>query len=183
MASRSKYVFVTMPELVRWLNEAAKAIAGSVVLYRGSQSPLERWDGREDTMKSARRAYVVTGEPDLNGAPSDSIVPGRLGWLQLDVPRSEGSALFAIQIAARSDWLDEATNTIKDNPGVLKLFDRFWTRWKRHFASPVLVRNRMTGEEAPYPSIAYSEGAAAWFRQGGELRQQGVANIEFKIPT
>jgi hypothetical protein len=70
-----------------------------------------------------------------------------------------------------------------ESPVSLRLFDRFWRRWKKHFKFGVWDKNTQTGDEALYSDIGYSAGAADWFRRGGRLRQWGVANAEFRIPA
>jgi hypothetical protein len=182
MASRSKYVFVTSSEFAEWLRDAAEHLGLLVVLYRGPNGPLEHWDGHPETLAGSRRVYIAAHSINLAGVSSDNLKPGQLGWVQLDVPRSDGPCLLAAQIAARSDWFDAKEQKSMESSAALLLFDRFWSHWKRRFTFPVWARNRTTGAEAPYQSIGYSRGAAEWCRCGGELRQEGVGNIDFKIP-
>lgn len=144
---------------------------------------MEYWDGGEEMLIAARRIYVMPNCPDLTTTRADDLKLGQLGWVQLDVPRVDGSCLQAVQIAAKSDWFDAVEQRVLESSTSLKLFDKFWGIWKKHFAYPVWARNAITGAEAPYGTIGYSVGAADWYQRGGKLRQDGVRNIEFRIPA
>jgi len=112
---------------------------------------------------------------------ADDLSVGLLGWIQLDVPRMKGSCLFASQVATKSDWFDTEKHMVMNNPATLRLFDRFWSQWKKNLMFPVWAKDRTSGAEAPYQYIGYSRAAAEWFEQGRQLCQEGVANIEYII--
>ncbi len=181
MASRDKYTFLTLSEFANWLVAVVDQMPVAVVLYRGPDAPLEPWDCRRDALAGVTRVYLAQGPVDFSGIQADQISTGSLGWVQLDVPRLKGRCLFASQIATKSDWFDAKRQKVMKNPAALRLFDRFWSIWKKHFMFPVWARNRKTGAEAAYRFIGYSKAAADWFQQGGELCQEGVNNIEFTI--
>ena len=181
MASRSKYTFVMLPEFADWLVDTADQLDAAVVLYRRPDALLEQWDGRREALSGVSRAYLAQRPVDVSDIRADNLSVGLLGWVQLDVPRLKGNCLLASQLATKSDWFDAKQQEVMDNPATLHLFDRFWSKWKKHLRFPVWARNRQSGAEAPYQSIGYSKGAAEWFERGGQLCQEGVANIEFKI--
>lgn len=181
MATKSKQVFVTLDEFAPWLREAAQELGTHVVLYRGPHAALERWEGERATLATARRAYLAPGSPDLTSVRADDVRVAQLGWVQLDVPRTEGKCLLLVQVATKSDWFDSESKRIMESEVSMMLFDRFWAKWKKRLSFPVWGRNRKTGAEAAYRSIGYSKGAATWVAQGGSLRQEGADNIEFVI--
>ncbi len=183
MASRSRYVFVTPSEFAGWLLQTSQHLDLKVALDRFAGLPRELWDGRAETLYGVRRAYVMKGSADFLATGAEEVKPGKFGWLVLDVPRIDGATLLVIQIAAKSAWFDATLRRVLDAPEALQLFNRFWRQWKKHFTFPVCARNRKTGAEARYRGIGYSAGAAAWCQEGGELRQEGVDNVEFMIPS
>ena len=183
MTTRTKTLFVTAHELAVWLSEAVDALGFKVVLYLNPKVPLVSWNGQEETLVAARRAYMSTDAFDLGSIRSDDLRPGELGWLQIDVPRGDEHSMLACQVAAKSDWFDKQDQVMKDNPTSLRIFERVWALWRSRVTFPVVARNRKTGAAAPYRSIGYSAGAAEWVRKGGALRQEGVDNIQFELPS
>jgi hypothetical protein len=183
MTTRSKYLFVTLQEFAEWLRESTNDLDAVVIAFRGARAPLQEWDGSEDRLLESAKVFVATNLPELSAIPTDTVPLGQFGWLQLDVPRTEETCLLATQIATKSDWFDPASGKVLENSRAIELYDRFWKQWRKRFRFPVFARNWSTGVEAPYASIGYSSGAAQWAKQHGCLRQRGVANIEFRIPT
>lgn len=183
MASRSKYTFVTLKEFVQWLAVIVNELDADVVLYRGPDVRLKKWDGRPESFLGIKRVYFTDTHVNLDNIRNDDLSTGMLAWVQIDLPRTNGTRLLASQVATKSDWFDAARQTVVDNPAALRLFDRFWSKWKKHLMFPVWAKNRITGAEAPYRSIGYSEAAAEWFLRGRQLCQDGVDNIEFIIRT
>lgn len=175
-------MFVMPAEFRDLLRQTADELGLDVVLYRGPLVPLERWDRHDETLAAASRVYLAAAPASFEAARPDSLRPGELGWVQVDVPRVEKRDLIGVQVAAKSDWFDAARRETKESSVALRLFDRVWARWKKHFTFPVSARNVKTGGEAVYPSIGYSAGAATWSQQGGAWRQESVANIAFSIP-
>jgi hypothetical protein len=181
MTSRGRYIFVMPAEFADWMVDVADQLHATVVLYRAPNAPLERWDGRREALEGASRVYLAQGPVDIGSIRADKLAVGLLGWVQLDVPRVEGRCLLISQVGTKSDWFDAKQRKVMDNPAALRLFNRFWSKWKKHLMFPVWAKNRESGAEAPYRDIGYSKKAAEWFERGGQLRQEGVDNIDFVI--
>jgi hypothetical protein len=182
MATRIKSIFITFPEFAEWLRETTEQLGARVILERiAPRAPLEYWDGSDKMLTSAFRAWLTIGEPDLATIPSNDLTPGKLGWMDLPVPKMENGCLRMIQIGAKSDWYDSATGRVFESPISLRLFDRFWRRWKKRFTYGVWAKNRVTAGEAFYSDIGCSAGAAEWFRRGGRLSEEDGSNIEYSI--
>lgn len=182
MASRSKYAFIMPIEFLDLLDELRVSTRLQVVLHRGRLLPRELWNGDRDAVLKATRVFLGGEEAIDAEALADDASPARLGWVMVDVPIVDGAQLFASQIAARSDWFDKGAGQIRENKEALKRFDKVWKVLAPRLRFPVRARHVLSGAESSYSNIGYSAGAADWFRDGGRLRQQGVANIEFLIP-
>jgi hypothetical protein len=168
-------------EFLHLLNELQTALGMHVVLQRG-RGLREEWDGDRRGVFAATRIFLADAGVVDAEVLADETSPARLGWVVSDVPRIVDDRLFAIQIAARSDWFDKAAGAVHENKEALKRFDKVWKLTATRLRFPVVARNVVSGAEASYPSIGYTEGAAAWSRRGGKLRQQGVENIELLVP-
>ncbi|MCZ7586784.1 MAG: hypothetical protein M5R36_27515 [Deltaproteobacteria bacterium] len=112
-------------------------------------------------------------DPDYSMLRADHLEPGKNGWVQLDVPRTDGQCLLACQPSTKSDWWDAKEQKVIDNPAAIKLFEKFWRKWKKHFTYPTIVKNTKIGASALYRDIGYSQGAAEWYRNGGRIVPRG----------
>jgi hypothetical protein len=99
------------------------------------------------------------------------------------VPRIEAGNLLLIQIGVRSDWYDGATETVYKNHDGLQWFAIVWKVFARRLRTPISARDVRGGDEVVYRSLYYSNGAEHWYRGGGRPRQEGVANVEYLIPS
>jgi len=125
--------------------------------------------------------WVLAGlkpvDPDLIDA--FDLRPGEMGWIRLEVPRTKGSDLLLSSIAAKSDWSDNTLGIARENPECLELFARFWPRLRKHLPHPVMVVE--ASGAASRSGIRASDGAKTWAERGGGLKQEGVANIHFRL--
>ena len=190
MATRTRLVFLTFPEFAEWLRETTRELDYEAIVLRFQRSPtkwgylpLERWDGRDESLAGNPQVYLTaSGLPDLATIPPAGLIPGKLGWMQLAVPQVENGCLCMIQPGVKSDWYESETRRILENPTAIKVFERFWRKWKKHFTMGMIVRDRVTGAEGRY-SVGYSAGTAEWFQSGGCLRESGGGNNEYIIPS
>lgn len=183
MASISKYLFLTPQEFSAWLKDEGLQGKWQIVLYMGSYQPMTKWNGVDFNDETVRRIYAAPASSMIYQQDINTLDIGRLGWIQMDVPRIKGDTLYGVQISCKTDFLDKETSTVMLNPMARRSFQQFWLQWKRHFTFPMMVRNKLTSAEGLYKSIGYSAGARLWFLQGGHLRQEGVENIQFLIPS
>jgi hypothetical protein len=182
VATRSRYIFVMPLEIVEWVRDVSTSPRDRVVLDRGRGQPPEPWDGAARSLLSACRIFFSGDLARPESASSAEIVPAMLGWVQLGVPRTQGSSLFSVRLMARADWLDPARNEIMQNQEPLLRFQRIWGRWKPRVIAPLLARNPSTGSSKVCPSYGYSVGAVDWVRRGGKLCEEERQDIEFVLP-
>jgi hypothetical protein len=182
MSQKSRDIFLMPAEFVEWVRELVTSGAEHVVLDPYSPGKLEHWDGSTESLLASDRAIFTGDLANLEGVTSSNYIPGLLGWVVVDVPRIQGSSLFSVQFAARSDWYDSDRREVLEKRDAMKRFDRIWRKWKPRVRSPMRVRNRVTGTEGTTSGVGYSVGAEEWVRRGGVLRQEGVMNQEFLLP-
>lgn len=182
MGSRSKQAFILPSEFLDLLVEL-KMSSGSQVVLQYGRKPREIWNGDEEAALAATLVFLAESTTVDAEALADPSSAARLGWVVTNVPQIKDKHLLMIQMGARSDWFDKAIGTVHENKAALKRFDRIWKVVARRLRFPLCARDLTTGAEASYPSVGYSAGAAEWFRSGGHLSQQGVANVEFLVPN
>ena len=181
MGSSVRQVFMLPDEFLDVLRELKASLALQVVLERGNYS-REVWNGDRDSALTADCVYLAPEASVDSSSLGEPFNPARLEWVMTNVPRIKQDQLFIIQVGARGDWYDEATNTVYKTPGALRRLSKIWKIWRRHLRFPMLARYIVTGSERLYRDIGYSAGAAEWWNRGGLLRQQGVQNVEFLLP-
>jgi hypothetical protein len=181
MSSKSQYIFVLSEELLGWLASAQQLIGFSGLLYTGPQQPLEPWSPREGSFKDGTTVYFSKTSLMADDINPRLVPAAELGLVSLDVPRIRDRTLLACQLGAKSDWYDARSAKMRDNREALRLFSTVWKQLGPHLRRPVWARNRRDGASAAYKAISYSPGAEEWVRNGGELRQEGVANVEFLL--
>jgi hypothetical protein len=182
MSQKSRDIFVMPAEFVEWLRELVTSGAEHVVLERYFPDRLDHWDGSAESLLASNRAIFTGDLANLEEISTSKYIPGLLGWVLVDIPRIQGSSLFCVQFAAKSDWYDRDRRQVMEKRDAMKRFDRIWRKWKPRVRSPMRARDRVTGAEHTYKDLAYSAGAEEWVRQGGNLRQAGVINVEFLLP-
>jgi hypothetical protein len=181
MATKSKSIFVTLPEFGEWIRNLQDDLSGSVVLYHGSDRPVTIWQGGDEEVLSVSRLYFVENAPVHDQLTIERLNKGEVGWVQIDVPRVVDEALLLCQIAARSDWWDKQQSVTRENRSTLHLYDKVWRAIKPRLDFPVWATNICTGASSAYRTIGYSKGARDWHLKGGKLAQDGVANIKYEI--
>ena len=182
MGSRSKQALILPDEFADVLREVRASLGWHVLLRDGEKARDVSVETLDDVL-GATRIFLADPRTINVLAFDDDSVPARLGWVLLDVPRSSGDELFVVQIGVRDDWLDKATGTVMRNKDAFKRLDKVWKLMAHRLRFPTVAKNIVTGAEAAYSSIGYTPGAAEWALRGGRLRQEGVANIEFIIPS
>jgi hypothetical protein len=182
MSQKSRYIFVMPAEFVEWVRELVTSGTEHVVLQRYFHKGLNHWDGSTESLLASDIAIFTGDLANLEGITSSNYIPGLLGWVTVDVPRIQGPSLFCVQLGARSDWYDRDRREVMEKRDAMKRFDRIWKKWKPRVRSPMRGRNRVNGAEGIVSGVGYSAGAEEWVRQGGNLRQEGVANAEFLLP-
>lgn len=131
--------------------------------------------------RPADRLFLSADRPSPDMLIPNALEPAVWGWLVITVPRVRGHALLLADIAAKSDYFDLAAETVRENPLSLRLFGMVVPPFRKLLRRPVWARNIL---DVPprwhaYRDIGYTDGAAAWELAGGELCQDGVANIRF----
>src|ERR1700686_4718902 len=141
---------------------------------------IEPSELRQRVASRPLRVYLAETEPTRNllEAPLE---PGRWGWVQVDIPIEQGDTLLLGTIGAKSVWHDAESGLTTPNQDALDLFDRVSKVVRKALKGPMWVRNVKTGAARSYRDLRYSHAAKEWLLQGGKLRQEGVANIEFLI--
>jgi hypothetical protein len=182
MSQKSRDIFVMPAEFVEWVRELVTSGAEHVVLERYFPDRLDHWDGSAESLLASDNAIFTGDLANLEEISASDYIPGLLGWVTVDVPRIQGSTLFSVQFAARSDWYDSDRRQVMEKRDAMKRFDCIWKKWKSRVRSPMRVRNRVTGVEGTYKHLAYSAGAEEWVRRGGALRKEGVMNSEYLLP-
>ncbi len=125
---------------------------------------------------AVHRVYLSLHRPEPWMIEGEDPTPAAWGWLDIDVPTEVGSILFLAHMAARSDWWDEQKRQVLDNPESLSLFRKVAPLFRKRLKRPVWSYNvALGGEPGMTRNIWYSEGAAEWVRDGGQLRQGAVA--------
>jgi hypothetical protein len=181
MATRTKDIFITLSEIAGWLSDVVSSHALAVFVERRPDEPLHTWNGTVDELASAHRVFLAEDSPSPPSIAARDVNPARLGWVVVGLPRMKDRTLYLCQLGARSDWWNEEHGKADENPDSIRLFDRVWRRLRPRTASPVWAVNVVTGASQSYRDIAYTKGAKRWASEGGVLRQEGVANVEFAI--
>ena len=113
--------------------------------------------------------------------PWGEIVTARLGWVDLSVgnlrTEANGSVLEMSDIGAKSDYFEGGA--VLEDPRSLQLHRRVTRPLKAALRRPMQAWHVAHTDRARSYDIYYSDRAATFFHEGGELMQQGVANIRF----
>lgn len=187
MAS-SRVQFFSMPdEFLAILQRIANSLNLIIILYRsGPRAAVEQADigqiARQIRSFGASRLYLA--EPGINLADIDplELEPSRLGMIQVVFPRESGRILFMSEIAVKTDWIDISNRARCENPQLMTFFKRVKTELlKEDMKAPVLGINLVTGGSSIYSAIKYTRSAKEFSESGGELMQEGVNNVRFRI--
>lgn len=180
MSTKRLAIFARRQEMNDWLDEACSSLGAALVQHDveglvhivPSASRLEACAGlvRAYITLDAKETSLVTGK----------IVPGRMGLVICDLPIEEKQTLYLAVVASRSDWRG-ADGLRHDNPACHRLFAALRKAIARSIRAGVWTRSTSTDAGGPDREIYTSAGARAWVHAGGQLRQPGVANIEFLL--
>ncbi len=98
----------------------------------------------------------------------------RVGNLRVE---ATGRVLEMCDIGAKSDYFEDGA--VLEDPRSLQLHRRITRPLKGTLRRPMQAWHVAHTDRARSYDIYYSDRAAAFFHEGGELMQQGVANIRF----
>jgi hypothetical protein len=171
-------------EFVAAVEKLVSSARSQVIIARGPRERSMRWLGEPDDLLAARSiVHLAPGRPQGDAALSADANAAALGWVTCNVPRIEAGNLLLIQVRVRSDWYDPATEAVYANQDGLKWFAIVWKVFAKRLRAPMSARDVRSGDEVVYRSLYNSDGAEHWYRGGGRLRQEGVANVEYLIPS
>jgi hypothetical protein len=108
--------------------------------------------------------------------------PAARGWVVGIVPHEIGTTLYKGWISAKSDWYDREQGRMLENPLSLVLFKQVAPFFRKRLHRPMWAYDLRSGQARSYRDIGYSDGVVEWVRQGGLLRQQGVAYVGLASP-
>jgi hypothetical protein len=154
------------------------------ILYRNEGNPaIKRCGGaitaQEIEAFGTSRLYIAESSFNSTSINLTDLEPGKLGLLQVDLPREESGVLMMGQLAVKTDWFDRATQSLSDNPKLLPFFRRVSSALKKQLMTPVVGENILTGKTSIYRNIWYSQLAKDFVAKGGRLMQEGVKNVRF----
>jgi len=181
MAQRGNRVFITFEEFAEWAQKTATELSLVVLLdaYR-KRLPFERWNGDIAKLAGADEVYFSMTAVELGVLYHNDVNPAERGWVYIDVPRVKDGALLLVELAARSDWWEDGM--VKENPESIPLHGKLSRRLKKLVKYPTWFRGVRPPTDATLcRDVGYTEGAKAWYRNGGELMQDGVLNVRFEI--
>ena len=186
MAVRSLMFFMEPDECIAITREIADRFNLSAILARhGSKRTLEL-AGAPESLKVASSAppdlvYLSLDRPDLQTIDPRHLRPIEWGWVQCEMPRRDGNLLLMSRVVAKSDWYDREQGRMIENPLSLTIFRKVAPYFRKRLKRPVWGHDMRYGGSACYRDVGYSERVAEWVRRGGELGQEGVANVRFTI--
>jgi len=183
VATRSKALFLTPEEFVTWLPATAAELGLHIVLDHIPKQPLVYWSGAPAELLAAWRLRLSPEKTDLRHVDPNHFIGQELGWINADVPKVKGRYLREAGTGVKSDWFVSMEEPYRENPEVIKLFDRFWRKWKKHFKYGLVTRDDDTGFERFHRDVGYSPGAEDWSRKGGILTHSFGERGEFFLPS
>ena len=130
VATRSKALFLTPEEFVTWLPATAAELGLHIVLDHIPKQPLVYWSGAPAELLAAWRLRLSPEKTDLRHVDPNHFIGQELGWINADVPKVKGRYLREAGTGVKSDWFVSMEEPYRENPEVLKLFDRFWRKDK-----------------------------------------------------
>lgn len=190
MATRSFGLFMRPQEFSLVVQEVTTRLGLTAILVKRGRNPrleLPQMPGPivMSDGSAADWLFLTREPPDLATIDPRELRPGKWGWLQCDVPREEGRVLYLAEVAAKSDWYDQQTRQVLENPEALSLFRRVAPYFRRRLRRPVWVHwapgAGPEAEASPFRNLGYSAGALEWVRGGGQLAQVGVPNVRYAL--
>lgn len=189
MSTRTMQLFVFPDELIALLVERCVRLGLVASIYElAPERTRQAWTGDLsrapfDWHKSVdgQRRIMLHPPSDIASPPWRDVVTARLGWVDVRVGNlltgPNGHALELSDIGAKSNYLQDGA--ILDDQRSLQLHRQITRPLKAALRRPMQAWQVGYREQARTYDIYYSDRAAALFREGGELMQQGVANIRF----
>ncbi len=157
----------------------------NVLLYRGGANTAIKQADCESLVQQiqafgASRLYLAERGLNISEINPKDLEPGRLGMLQVVLPRESGRILLMSEVAIKTDWIDTATGERCENRQLLSLFKKVKKDLLKDMMEPVLGVNIVTGGSSVYSTVKYTKAAKALVEGGGELMQEGVNNVRFR---
>ena len=134
-------------------------------------------------MSDGKVAHWVCLSPDIprpDQLSAPKVLVGPWGWVEFDVPTIREGTLYMADFGTKSDWYDENTHTILENPAPIRLCDRILRQLRKRL--PFQAWGIIPGEKAPWRSGARcSENVAQWVRGGGQLKDGFAPRITYML--
>jgi hypothetical protein len=187
VATRNLQFFSGREELLQILSRIVEAL--SLVVLARDESGVDwvaRVEGSAGLQEFARspvnRIYLADSGSMVAATTAGPLSPARQGLLLVDLPRIKDGIMLAGQVAVKTDWIDESTGKVRTSADLLKFFNTVASKLRKELRTPMVAENIKTGKSASYSDIGYTESARSFVESGGELMQEGVLNIRFRIP-
>lgn len=103
------------------------------------------------------------------------------GLIVLRLPIYDGPILFLASISVRTSWYDSQVGDVVSHDSSLPLYRPIISRIRKRLSRPMWAYGVQGGPARMYRDLGYSQGVVEWLRQGGDIRQEGVANVRFLI--
>src|SRR6266542_4889014 len=187
MAFRSLRFFMMPDEFDPLIWEIAGARGLSIVLKRvGWGIPNDQLKNRQlialgneqgsILMPDRARAddiFLTSDAPLISGLSPNDLRAAEWGWVQIDVPTVDGNALYLADVGAKSDFYDEQTNQMLENPTSISLFTAVANVIRKRLKRPVYKYSpTFGGGYSVTRGIGYTDGAKEWEDRGGVLAQR-----------
>lgn len=185
MGTGSYDFFITPEESDHYLKEVIKKTGLWLILhsYQKGWGHYDLCGGPDYTDQVITKGYdqVFFSSSKTSSKGLDSSRPNfpELGWVQYILPKRENKCLYHASLGYKSDWYDDDYSIRYENEGMEKVYKKIRTIFKKGMKSPVWSKNIKFGGSECHNNIGFSDGAAEWEKNGGELCQLGVGNIRF----
>ena len=185
MGTGSYDFFITPEESDHYLKEIVKK-SGLWLILHNHQKGWEHYDlcGGPDFKDQVitdgyDQVFFSSSKPSPKDLDSSKPNFPELGWVQYQLPKRENNFLIMASLGYKSDWYNDDYTVHYDNEVMKKLYRKIRPIFKKGLKSPVWAKNIKFGGSSCYRNLGYSDGAAEWEKNGGELCQLGVGNIRF----
>jgi hypothetical protein len=123
--------------------------------------------------------YISPTKPVAEQIDANKLIPAKLGWLDLKLPKQQDNVLFLADMGMKSEWYDRDEGVIYENKDLGQRHDKLKRALRKHLFSPMYIKNIKYGGSGEINRIYYSTSAREWEENGGELMQEGVYNLRF----
>jgi hypothetical protein len=183
MSTRQTQFFMRLSEFADFAQEVERTCGTTFIEYRRDNSIVHAGSIKEvmallSRDPTNRKFYLAESVPSVMPL-HQNFAPGREGWVGLDVPCEDGNRLLMSDLGSRSDWGEGGVR--HDSPVAHKLYGRVVKILRRRLKFPtwVVTIRPTVGTPMACKGLGYTPGAEAWFNEGKELWQEGVANQRF----